>query len=211
MSTEPLEATQEPAHAQEHSGSALTLVTGTEAQVGALVLDPQAPTTLPGGGTTYSSDPDSSNAVPALGVEQARDTEGRFSTGTVIVAAPDGEQRVMRPQPHGGALVTGGRKGGGSYADEVRRFSREQVLDMLPVLIQKAKDNQLRHRDHIKLAELLARIGVPSQSETLDLEEGRRRLQLVVGSLIDSARSYGVPDGVVKGWYERAVAEMEAD
>ena len=162
-------------------------------------------------GTLDPSEHGKLDPVATGAVEQARDTEGRFASGRVIVERPDGSTAVMRPQPHGGALLTGGKVGGGKYADEVRRYSRAELLDMLPTLIGKAKAGKLRDRDHIKLAELLTRISVPQQSEALDLEEGRRRLQLVVGSMIDSALHYGVPKDVVDGWYRRAVEEMEAD
>ncbi len=96
------------------------------------------------------------------------------------------ENVELVPQPHGGALLAGGKpgnKGGGRTPSEIRELMRKPLAKLLPIIteIAEAKDTQtvtcpkcgekfeatswVKASDKLKAVDLLARYGIGTSKE----------------------------------------------
>ena len=71
---------------------------------------------------------------------------------------------VLVPQPHGGALLTGGQKGQtpgpGRPPSEIRRTLRKRFDEQIPILLEIAKNPEAKETDRIRAIDLLAKYGL---------------------------------------------------
>lgn len=102
---------------------------------------------------------------------------------------------TKRPQPHGGALNSGGTPGnrGGRPTSELRAAAREQLTKRMPLLSTFARSRKEKTTDRIRAIEALAKIGL---EESIAVADVRRALD-ATGELIRDRLPPDVADSLI--------------
>lgn len=100
---------------------------------------------------------------------------------------------ALIPQPHGGALLSGGvlghRGGPGRPPSALREVMRLSLEERLPILEKLADDPTVAPRDRLKAIEILARYGIGTQLEHSGQVEHKTTRTLSPSEIRDELRA----------------------